>query len=155
MHVVYAHECPPESAKGERGIFLAGPSPRSAEDINWRPGAVDTLKEIGFTGIVYVPLPRDGNWSPEYDAQVSWELKYLEGATCIAFWIPRDLNYLPGFTTNVEFGLYVRSGKIILGYPVGAPKMKYLDLLAKKFKVPIKHTLRDTLIKAVQMADRG
>ncbi len=155
MYVVYAHERPLDIALGLPSLFLAGPSPRSAEDKNWRPEAISILEEIGFTGIVYVPLPRDGNWSPEYDAQVSWELKYLEEATCIAFWIPRDLSYLPGFTTNVEFGLYVRSGKINLGYPVDAPKMKYLDFLAKKFKVPIKHTLRGTLITAGQMANRG
>jgi hypothetical protein len=31
-------------------------------------------------------------------------------AAAILFWIPRGLRTLPGFTTNVEFGLDVTTG---------------------------------------------
>src|SRR6185369_16841030 len=103
MNEVYAHEHPQNP--NLPGIFLAGPSPRGNEDYNWRPQALEILSKAGFTGNVYIPLPRDGNWLADYDAQVEWELQYLEKASVIIFWVPRDIQNLPGFTTNVEFGM--------------------------------------------------
>ena len=150
MQLVYAHEEPvwPDN----RSIFLAGPSPRGNGEYNWRNEAWIILSRLGFTGIVYLPLPRDGKYLPDYDhvAQMDWELKHLEAAGVIAFWIPRDLNTLPGFTTNVEFGRFSRSGRAILGYPEGAPKMKYLRHIAQIDGVPVYHLLEETLAIAMQ-----
>jgi len=150
VNVVYAHEAPENTLL--ESIFLAGPSPRDSSHHDWRPEALRALKELGFGGDVFVPLPRDGEWLPNYDAQVEWELKYLERASCVVFWIPRDLNSLPAFTTNVEFGMYVDSGKVVLGFPVEAPKMKYLYYIAVKNNVPVSHTLEVTLAKAVRIS---
>lgn len=150
MEVIYAHEHP--TSRPKLSMFLAGPSPRGDNDYNWRPEALAILRNIDFEGTVYVPLPRDGNWSIDYDAQVDWESDYLEDADVIAFWIPRDLVYLPGYTTNVEFGIYLKSGKIVLGYPKGAAKMKYLDRVAKRNAVPISSELEDTLRRAMKLA---
>jgi hypothetical protein len=132
MEVIYAHEHP--VSRPGLSIFLAGPSPRGNSDYDWRPEALDCLSSASFAGTVYVPLPRNGLYLPDYDhnAQVDWELKYLEDCDAIAFWIPRDVLKLPGFTTNVEFGLFVRTGKIVLGYPLEAQKMKYLHLFGKR-----------------------
>ena len=105
-----------------------------------------------FKGTVFVPLPRNGHWLPDYDGQIEWELEYLNKATIIAFWIPRNLRTLPAFTTNVEFGMYVKSGKIILGSPPKTPKMRYLEYLAEKNNVPIEHTLKATMEKASLLA---
>ena len=143
MQVLYAHE-KLESVPAQ-SIFLAGPSPRDKEHYNWRPEALKILEKAGFEGTVFVPLPRDGEWSRDYDGQVEWELEHLEIASIIVFWIPRDLETLPAFTTNVEFGLYVKSGKIVLGFPEGAPKMRYLEYVGKKNNVPVYHTLEETL----------
>ena len=56
---------------------------------------------------------------------------------------------MPAFTTNVEFGDWVKSGKVILGAPVDAPKMNYLRMLGKKFNAPCFETLDETLQAAV------
>lgn len=143
MHVLYAHE----KLEGipAQSIFLAGPSPRDKEHYSWRPEALKILKNAGFKGTVFVPLPRSGEWSRDYDSQVGWELEHLEMASVVVFWIPRDLETLPAFTTNVEFGLYVKSGKIVLGFPEDAPKMRYLVYLAKKYNASVYHTLEETL----------
>ena len=152
MHEVYAHEHP--QAEGLSSIFLAGPSPRNAEDYNWRPEALEHLRKKNFSGVVYIPLTRDGIWLPNYNAQAEWEWKYLERTDVIAFWIPRDLESLPGFTTNVEFGLYVKSGKVVLGFPEGAPKIRYMQLLAEANGVRVCHTLADTLDAAIALLSK-
>jgi hypothetical protein len=65
------------------------------------------------------------------------------------------LETLPGFTTNVEFGRYVGSGRCVYGRPEGAPHTRYLDWLYTKLtgKRPEK-TLRETLRVAVAMMGR-
>lgn len=115
------------------GIFLAGPTPRSREVESWRPRALEILDEQGWEGAVYVPEAEGGGWHGVYEEQVEWEWEGLARATCVLFWIPRDLATLPGFTTNVEFGFVsaLRPETIVLGGPEGAPKLRYLQTLAR------------------------
>ena len=153
MEVVYALEHP--AAIPVRSIFLAGPSPRGNEEHNWRVEALTILENQAFEGTVYVPLPRNGEYRADYDhnAQIDWELFYLDRAHVIAFWIPRDVQKLPGFTTNVEFGHYVASTRAILGYPPHAQKMKYLHRLAELHQVEIFKNLDSLLLTAMWMND--
>lgn len=109
-------------------IFLAGPTPRSDTVASWRPSAISHLKQCHFTGDVLAPEPFVGS----FDEQVAWEYQGLENCRLICFWLPRDLISLPGFTTNIEFGRYVDSGRCLYGRPNGAPKTKYLDWLYSK-----------------------
>ena len=151
MRRLYALE--PGEDGDARSVFLAGPSPRGHGEDDWRQRACAYLEQIGFDGTVCIPLPRDGHYHENYDyaGQIDWELEYLDKAGAIAFWIPRDLKMLPGFTTNVEFGRFSRSGRAVLGYPEGAPKMRYLHHLARLDGVPVFHTMEETLDAAVGM----
>src|SRR5262249_44966669 len=88
-------------------LFLAGPTPRSNLVASWRPDALGILRQLGFTGIVLVPERRDLSAKVSYLDQVEWEYAGLETCSVLAFWVPRELESLPGFTTNVEFGRYV------------------------------------------------
>ena len=117
--------------KGEKSIFLAGPTPRDKDTISWRVDAVKILEKLGFDGIVYVP--EYSTWKPktDYVDQAMWEREGLSNATIIAFWIPRHLPDMPAFTTNVEFGYWLHSGKVVYGRPNDAEKIKYLDWLYK------------------------
>jgi trimethylamine:corrinoid methyltransferase-like protein len=64
--------------------------------------------------------------------------------------MPRSIaGKMPAFTSNVEFGLLVASGKVVLGYPEGADKMSYLAALAARYAVPVHTTLEDLLEAAV------
>jgi len=152
MNIVYAHEVPNDTKAPS--IFLAGPSPRDPIHPNWRPEALNILTGLMFAGTIFIPLPRSGQWLPNYEAQVDWELAYLHAATVLAFWIPRDLKMLPGFTTNVEFGIYVNSGKIVLGFPLDAPKMRYLAHVARIHNVPVYHTLGQTMVGALNLLQK-
>jgi len=77
---------------------------------------------------------------------------YLTDAKCIMFWIPRELYVLPGFTTNIEFGRWCTSGKIVVGWLPGSPKMRYIDYYTKKLDIPTSDTLNGTIKLAVKMA---
>jgi hypothetical protein len=150
MKLFYASERSADEAV--RSLFLAGPSPRGNGEHDWRQEACALLRQMEFKGAVYIPLPRDGVYRDNYDhaAQIDWELEHLEKAGAIVFWIPRDLKTLPGFTTNVEFGRYSRSGRAILGYPKSAPRMRYLHYIADLDGVPVFHTLEETLAAALE-----
>jgi len=149
VRLVYALEA--DHKAPARSLFLAGPSPRGKGEYDWRRDACEHLAHIGFDGAVFIPLPRDGVYHADYDhtAQIDWELEHLERAGVIVFWIPRDLETLPGFTTNVEFGCFSRSGRAFLGYPPAAPRMRYLHHIAVLDGVPVFHTLEETLEAAV------
>jgi hypothetical protein len=152
VKVYYAHQHPPREEDPKPGIFLAGPSPRDEHELNWRPYAVDILKKAKWKGDVYVPIPEDGKWERNYEAQIDWELRYLHIADAVLFWVPRDLEHLPGFTTNIEFGMFLKSRKIVLGHPEGAPKTRYLDYVARLHKVEIYETLEGTVAAAMRIA---
>lgn len=143
MNVVFAREKAP--AASERSIFLAGPSPRSRDVKSWRPQALQYLGKKGFQGTVFVPEDRHGNAPDSYLNQVEWETDALLMSDIIVFWVPRDMDVLPGFTTNVEFGEWVNSGRVAYGRPDGAPKTRYLDYKADTYNVIVHDTLNGTL----------
>ena len=153
MQVVYTGQTPPITMK--KSLFLAGPSPRNFDHLNWRTDALKILEDLGYDEVVFVPLPEDGQWPEQYEDQVDWETKYLHMADQIVFWVPRDLDTLPAFTTNVEFGAWCTSGKVVLGFPEQAPKMRYLACHAQEQGVPVAHDLRETLLFSLERIGQG
>lgn len=159
MKVIYTHEEPPRSYS--KSIFLAGPTPRTKEVKSWRVEALRILEAKGYDGIVFVPEDRDGNFDKfeanyDYDKTPAWEHRMMDMTDIILFWIPRDLNILPAFTTNVEFGLQAHLGKIIFGAPAEAPKNKYLQFVAKKFSIyPGYYTLEGTINSVLESISEG
>lgn len=133
MQIVHAQERFPLT--GNSALFLAGPTPRAPVGApatpSWRQEALDILKNLNYKGDVMIPEPRHG-WQPDYDAQVDWEIEGRERADIIVFWVPRELKLMPAFTTNVEYGEDLTTGKALYGRPDTAPKNKYLDALWKK-----------------------
>tara|TARA_Y100000034_G_scaffold117534_1_gene157103 strand:- start:86 stop:562 length:477 start_codon:yes stop_codon:yes gene_type:complete len=156
MNVVYANQRLP-SFQDERIIFLVGPTPRQKFVKSWRPDALKTLTEIGFDGLVLVPERNDEERSTTYIDQIEWEQEGLEACSqfgCIAAWVPRELETMPAFTTNVEFGLYVESGHLLYGRPANAPKTRYLDWIYTNRTKRVPHdNLRGLLIESAVMAN--
>lgn len=152
MQIVYAPNLPPESYT--KSIFLAGPSPRQPDQPNWRPEALRILDRLGYDGVVYVPIPESGDWSHGYDSQVEWEVRNLNRADQIVFWVPRS-EQLPGLTTNVEYGRYFDSGRAVLGFPDTANGMRYLAHIGQRESVPQFSSLEETLAEAVRRCGSG
>lgn len=138
MRTYYAREDFPASCTSS--VFLAGPTPRSSEVESWRPQALEFLADLDID-VVLIPEDRSGEFRGEYVDQVEWEEEALNRADVILFWIPRDLDTMPAFTSNVEFGVWARSGKVVYGRPDDSPKNRYLDHYAEKYGHGIHSTL--------------
>ena len=153
---VYAGESPPPVY--DASIFLAGPSPRDGATPSWRPQALSLLEELAVLPpslVVFIPEPRDGSRHADYEDQIAWEDRYLASADVIAFWVPREMGSMPALTTNVEFGRYESSGRIVLGFPAGAEHVKYLESFAHDYGAPVVGTLADTLAAALERIGMG
>jgi hypothetical protein len=120
-----------EVIKGRKSIFLAGPTPRNKDIESWRKEALRKLESMGFDGVVYVPEFSTMKPKEDYVDQAMWERKALFEATVIMFWIPRKLPDMAAFTTNVEFGYWLHTKKVLYGRPDNTDKIKYLDWLYK------------------------
>jgi 8-oxo-dGTP pyrophosphatase MutT (NUDIX family)/nucleoside 2-deoxyribosyltransferase len=153
MKLVYANQELPES--WSKSIFLAGPTPRSSEVQSWRGEAVAELGLLGYDGAVFIPEDEHGKWQHSYVDQVEWEERCLNASDCVVFWIPRDLATMPGFTTNIELGVWLDSGKAVIGFPEDAPKTKYIKYYTEKLKVPNSRSLKGTLEEAVRFLGEG
>jgi 8-oxo-dGTP pyrophosphatase MutT (NUDIX family) len=155
IKVVYAGEEPPD--EWDASVFLAGPTPRSADVTSWRPEAIAEIERQNTVGllVVFVPEPPDGARYPVYDDQIAWEERWLDAADTILFWIPRDMSRLPGLTTNVEFGRYESSGRVVLGAPDNAEHVRYLQHHARQHGAVVTTTLPNTVRAALEPIGEG
>lgn len=154
--IVYAMEEMPK--KITKSIFLAGPTPRSKNVESWRKEALDILNKKGYDGVVFIPEPRNDKWNENYNEQIDWERKFLDASDCIVFWIPRELREdfeNIALTTNVEFGLYCKSGKVVAGAPKEAEKNRYLIDLAEKEKITWENKLDKVINNAIKLIGKG
>ncbi|WP_222106366.1 nucleoside 2-deoxyribosyltransferase domain-containing protein [Catellatospora sichuanensis] len=153
---VYAGETPPDS--WEAALFLAGPTPRSPDVASWRPEALRLLAQL-WTGpgrlVVFAPERPEGGMPHGWLHQVQWEDSCLHLSDTVLFWVPRDLATLPGFTTNVEWGRWESSGRVVLGAPADAPGMRYLSHYAQLHGAPVADTLDEALAAALAQLRGG
>lgn len=150
--VVWAREPIPTAGLS---VFLAGPTPNAADGVpSWRPAAVEAI-EAAWTGgslTVLTPESRGGVRAKRYGDQFEWETAARAAANIVLFWIPRDMTSMPGMTTNVEFGLDVRTGRVVLGCPPNCPdpdRNRYLIAVARHYGAPVCETLDDTVRTAL------
>ncbi len=102
-------------------------------------------------------MPEYSTWKPkeDYVDQAMWEREALINATVVVFWIPRKLPEMPAFTTNVEFGYWLHSGKVVYGRPDATPKTKYLDWLYRvDYGVLPFNDLESLLASVLSMTDK-
>ena len=160
MELVYAQQEFPKQIK--KSIFLAGPTPRNELTESWRKDAIKILEELNYDGVVYIPEAESSVFYDNYDNQIEWEHDAMDAADVIVFWIPRDLSVdergnlrMPAFTTNVEFGLYISSGKVSIGFPEGTEHTNYLKHLADERDIEVFNTLEDTLKNSLKIIGDG
>jgi len=152
MHIVYTTQTPEDLLLPS--VFLAGPTPRPEHPVpSWRPAAIASLRRQGFRGSVLVPEPAPDSGWPSYTEQVRWEHRWLEHADVVLFWVPRDMVAMPAMTTNVEYGMYMRSGKAVVGAPASAPHMQYWEATCDEYGIPYSRTLDGTVAAAVAQTD--
>lgn len=152
MEIIYSDQPLPEQVDVGT-IMLVGPTPREPYVASWRPKAIECLAKLGFAGQVFVPETQNRvfDWEDQYE----WEEEALNMADVIVCWVPRNLKTMPAFTTNIEFGQWFLSGKMLFGAPVGAPNNKYMTLKAERAGVPTFNSLEQLLTAAVQRIGTG
>ncbi len=155
MQVLYYYDQLPQTLT--KSIFLAGPTYRGDKSKSWRKEALLLLEELKYDGVVIIPEPQSDIIDDkllEYNTTVEWERKMINACDIILFWIPRS-DELPGFTTNIEYGNFINSQKIVVGSPIDAPKVRYLQSMANELKMPWFDTLKDTLSYACNLIGEG
>lgn len=152
--VIWAREPLPDGP----AIFLAGPTPGKGGPRSWRWDAFEAIDRLiwapGAAPFAILTPESRGARADRYEDQFRWETEARRRATVIMFWIPRDLKTMPGFTTNVEFGLDVPTGKVVLGCPRDCPnpeRNRYLIHVARRFEAPVCDTLDETARAAVAL----
>lgn len=151
-----------------KSIFLEGPSPRSAKYEDWKPRALEELAALNFNGTVFIPVPRarfyafaDDSATWTYDGQVEWECTARQRADAIFCWLDRVIDAsdddlgMPGFTTNVEFGEDLNSGKMTFGRPDTAAKSRYLEQRVNMLGREVHNTLTAALSAVVTELGEG
>ena len=153
MNINYSNEPIKSSLTAEHSVFLAGPTLRNEPfEKSWRKYTCDKLKELGYKGLIYVPEFETGTMKPDLTEQAGWERKGLTNADIILFYIPRKIPELAGYTTNVEFGMWLskKPDNCMLCIPEWAEKVNYLKWLWKQ-EVPEKpiYSNLDDALKAI------
>jgi hypothetical protein len=166
MLLVFSDDVFPSSVTAS--LFLAGPSPRSTDELDWRHEALRVLEEKGFKGTIFIPVPRRrflegstdrGSWN--YDNQIAWECEARARADLIVFWLAREIDRskedlgMPGFTTNFELGEDLRSGKLVYGRPSFAPKCRYMDKRVQELGLPVHDSMVALMDDAVASLGEG
>jgi hypothetical protein len=147
MKIVYVFQ--PFPYTFHKSLYLAGPTPRDPTVASWRPQALHLLKSFAYDGVVFVPESQEGQRIDMYEQQMDWELEAMRRADVLLFWVPAEKGTLPAYTTRIEFGLQVQSGKVVLGMPHEAYKTRYMEKLAKKYGLTSHATLEGTVKAAL------
>ncbi len=147
--VVHASEEPDVNA-WQASIFLVGPNPRDTSVPSWRPAAVKALeRHWKGPGILAVFAPEGRGWKPLKYNRFAWEDRWLSTVDVIAFWVPRNMATMPALNTNIEFGRWESSQRLVFGAPPEANHVSYLQECARRVGAPVQQTLEDTMTAAI------
>lgn len=142
-----------DKSEGYKSIFLAG-SINQGESEDWQKKIIDAVQDS--ERVIF--NPRRENWNssweqsidnPQFKEQVEWELDALEGSDMIIMY------FEPGSISPIsllEFGLFARSGKLVVYCPHGFFRKGNVDIVCEKYKVPQVEKFEEliTLIKYMQ-----
>lgn len=120
-------------------IFLAGAIDMGAA-VDWQAYVIEQLRDKHCT--LFNPR-RATPFTPEMlDEQILWELDALEAADVVFMWFPRD-SKAP--VAMFESGLYLQSGKLLLGAEDGFYRRRNLELTAQYFNRRIYDSLDEMI----------
>jgi hypothetical protein len=134
-------------------IFLAG-SIEMGKAEDWQSRIIEAVKDTNR--VIFNPRREqwDPTWeqsidNPKFKEQVDWELDALEESDMII------MNLVPDTMSPIsllEFGLFARSGKLVVYCPDGFWRKGNVDIVCQKYSVPQVEKFEEliTLIKYMQ-----
>ena len=141
--VLHPHETAPADTRNYTRVFLAG-TIDMGNSVDWQQAAADLFARKPGNYILY--NPRQDAWHPEregeMDYQVNWELEHLEKADWIL------MHFLPDSQspiTLLEFGLYARSGKLVVVCPPEYYRYDNIRITCGRYAVPLYGSLEEAL----------
>lgn len=128
-----------EENKGRR-IFLAGTIDMGNSE-DWQEEVIKLfngplLKEMEFT--IYNPRRIEGFKNEDQEEQIQWELDHLDKADTIL------MNLLPSSKSPIsllEFGLYAKSGKLVVVCPKEFYRYSNVRIICEKYKIPLYNSI--------------
>jgi hypothetical protein len=157
-YLIMAREGLPQ---GHASVFIGGPNVERGDQEPWRHRAVDLIRarwaEVGGGQPLAVlsPESREGRRADRYEDQVDWEIAAREQATVRLYWMWRDMDTMPGMTSNVEIGYDLGRGRaVVLGLPPDCPnpeRNRYIRHLAGVHRAPVRPTLETTVDAALDL----
>jgi len=127
-------------------IYLAG-SIEKGKAPHWRK----IIKELLARKRVILLNPRRDDWdnswvesidNPQFFEQVSWELNAIEKADYVLFYFAPETQ---SPISLLELGLVAKQGNVIVCCPYGYWKRGNIEILCKKFRIPLVETLEEAI----------
>jgi hypothetical protein len=144
---------PPASLQDGFSVFLAG-SIELGRARDWQ--SVIEEKLAGTDIIIF--NPRRDNWDaswvqsktdPQFREQVEWELNALEKADVIAIYFDP---HTKSPVSLLEFGLFARTGKMIVCCPEGFWRKGNVDIVCARYGVQQAASLNELIERIIQIA---
>jgi hypothetical protein len=129
---------PHEPSDGRPTLFLAGSIDMGAAE-DWQAEVARRLSDLDIVAL----NPRRDDWDsswrqsldePQFRGQVEWELDGLERADVVALWLAPE-SQAP--ISLLELGLFARSGKIIVGCPLGFWRRGNVEVVCARYQLPL------------------
>ncbi|MEU5426320.1 nucleoside 2-deoxyribosyltransferase domain-containing protein [Streptomyces olivoreticuli] len=147
----------PLPASWTASVYLCGPTPLDPAVPSWRAEAVHHLGRL-WDGdgelAVFLPEPEAGE-PLSYPDQIRWEEDAMRMSDVVLFYVPRALPSLPGLVTNVKWGAWHRTGRVVLGSPAEAERNEYLLHFAHELEVPVAGSVEETTRRALARLGSG
>jgi hypothetical protein len=124
-------------------VFLGGAIDMGTA-VNWQQQVIDAL--YAEDGLVILNPRREHFESHMLEAQIEWELSAMESADVVLMWFPAAAQ---APISLLETGLYMRSGKLLVGAESGYFRRTNLELTCQRYAVPLYATL-DELIARIK-----
>lgn len=164
------HKCTilyPKNEKGEwtdlsnvkNAIFLAGPCPRfNYREADWREKIYDLFDALEFRGVLINPTNDkfDTYNNDELRLQTDWEHEGMKRASAIIFWMDRSNDH-PGFTTNVEIGMWLGKKGVFAAMPPECTKNanRYIRIKLEEAGQKVYDSLEDVVQAVVDNLNMG
>lgn len=138
---------------GYKSVFLAG-SIEMGKAEDWQAKVIEAVSD--FKKVIFNPRRDiwDASWeqsidNPKFKEQVDWELDNLEIADLVIMYLaPETMSPI----SLMEFGLYARSGKLVVYCPNGFWRKGNIDVTCARYHIPQVEKFEEliTLIKYSQ-----
>lgn len=113
--------------------------------VNWQYEIRDALANID--GLVLLNPRREQFDEATLDEQINWELSALEASHVIIMWFPRKSS---APIALFETGLYMRSGKLLVGAETGFYRRRNLEITTQRYGTQLLTSLAELAYEVIR-----